>query len=285
MPPESTLSRDAVLARCRDALGPCEFAADLSTSHGEALTLEIDAGGIRWIAKHLRRRKKYLQELTAYRDWVPALGASAPALHSAHDDVRLLIISRLPGGPAEGTPAADDPRTHHRAGALTRLLHDGVPPVLVDFAQELRRRLDDYAERGRHVLTGDEIDTARAYAARLTGTAPTPAVPCHLDNQPRNWLVGPDGEIALIDFGNAKRQPWITDVSAIRQREWRERPDLEHAFFAGYGRQPDAADRRLADGHLAYLGIATIVWALDHDDPAFADQGRAWLRDLAHRSG
>jgi hypothetical protein len=34
-----------VLARCRDALGPCELVADLSTSHGKALTLEIEAAG------------------------------------------------------------------------------------------------------------------------------------------------------------------------------------------------------------------------------------------------
>jgi hypothetical protein len=68
----------------------------------------------------------------------------------------------------------------------------------------------------------------------------------------------------------------------MRQREWRDRPDLEHAFLTGYGRQPD---RRLAEAHLAFLGLATIGWALAHDDPAFADQGRAWLRDLAQRAG
>ena len=242
--------------------------------------MEIEAGGARWIAKHLRRTKKYVQERTAYRDWVPALGAHAPALHSAHDDVRLLIVSRLPGVPAEGTPAADDPETHRRAGALTRLLHEGTPPVEVDFAEELRLRLDDYVARGRDVLTADEIDVARSHAARLAGTPPTAAVPCHLDNEPRNWLVGPDDDVALIDFGNARRQPWITDVAPLRQRDWRARPDLAAAFFAGYGREPDDADRHLADGYVAYLAVSTIVWAHRHDDIPFADEARTWLREL-----
>ena len=275
-----------VLSRCRRELGPCELVADRSMPHGEALTLEVEtAAGVRWIAKHVRREKKYRQELTAYLEWVPALGPGAPTLHSAHDDLHLLLVSRLPGRPADGTPAAHDPEVHRRAGALTRLLHGSAAPVSdPGFAADLLRRLEKYIARAGGLLSADEIGFARARVAALDGS-PVVIVPCHRDNQPRNWIVGERGELGLIDFGHAERHNWITDVGQLRFRFWRARPELGEAFFDGYGREPGEADWRLFHSYVAYLGLSTVVWAHEHDDPEFEVEGHDWLRDLMAELG
>jgi hypothetical protein len=50
-----------------------------------------DARGVTWFAKRHRQRDRHEAEVTAYRQWVPALGGHAPRLHAA-DDLRSAII-------------------------------------------------------------------------------------------------------------------------------------------------------------------------------------------------
>lgn len=276
-----------LLDRCARVLGHAELVADRSASHGEAVVLEL-AGprGVRWIAKHARREKKYRQELTAYVEWVPALGAAAPALHSAHDDLRLLVLSRLPGRPVEGTPAEREPEVHRQAGALTRRLHDGATPRAdAAFAGDLARRLERYAARAESLLTGEEIAFARARVAALAARPPVTTVPCHLDNQPRNWLADEHGGLSLIDFGNAGRRPWIWDLASLWLRVRPGAPALADAFLAGYGRVPTDDDWLEFESCAAFLGLSTVVWAAEHGDPRFAQEGRRWLRDLMAARG
>lgn len=279
---ETTVDIDIVLVRCGSVLGGCELVADRSMPHGEALVLEIeDRRGVRWIAKQVRRESNYRQELAAYREWVRAPSAAAPTLHSAHDDLHLLLMSRLPGEPAEDTPAAHDPLVHRRFGALTRLLHDSAPPVQeTGFADRLRTRLEKYIARGDGLLTTPEVEFARSQIARLPTSPATLMVPCHMDNQPRNWIIGEHGECGVIDFGHAERQPWIVDVNRLCTRQWRGKPELADAFFAGYGREPSEDDRRLLAAYLVFAALSTIVWATEHDDSAFAAEGRHWLQEM-----
>lgn len=184
-------------------------------SHGEAIVLELaGADGAGWIAKCVLREKKYRQELTAYREWVPALADAAPMLHSVHHDLHLLLLNALDGRIVQGTPAEHDADVHHRIGTLTRLLHGSTVPLPVPrFAEHLAHRLEGYVVRGRALLSRDEIDFARGRVAALAGLPPVGTVPCHLDNHPRNWLLGDDGVVRMIDFGHAERQPWIRDIN------------------------------------------------------------------------
>lgn len=278
----TTVDTAAILAGCQVAVGPCRLVADWSMGHGEATTLEIESlDGERWIAKHIRREKKYRQELHAYREWVPALGVRAPTLHRAEDRLNLLILNRLPGVIAEGTSWAHHPEIHRQAGRLTRLLHDSAPSVAdPDVGADLARRLEACIARADGLLDQREIALARAHVAALAASGPIETVPCHLDDQPRNWIVDEDGTVALIDFGHAERQGWMREVVQLHFLDWPDAPDLRDAFFDGYGRHPDEQDWAQFTGYVAYLGAITVVWAHEHNDPDFAAKGRAWLHSL-----
>ncbi|WP_156757482.1 phosphotransferase [Actinokineospora pegani] len=275
------LNTPAVLDRCAAVFGPCVLIADRSTPQREALTLEVEAGdGVRWIAKQVRRDKKYREELTAYRDWVPALGASAPVLHSAHDDLRLLLLTRLPGEVVEGTAAERDPAVHRRVGELTRLLHDAAPPVLDEgFSVRLREKTARYARRAAGLLSAAEIGFVTGRVAALTDGA-VPVVPCHGDNLPRNWLLGPTGEVLLIDFGHADRDHRASEAVKLWFRYWRADSGLADAFFDGYGLWPDELDRAVFTACAAHTSLSTVVWAREHDDTGFEAEARGWLDDL-----
>lgn len=81
----------------------------------------------------------------------------------------------------------------------------------------------------------------------------------------------------MIDFGHAKRGIWIQDVSRMYFRHWPGHPELQQAFFTGYGQQPAEADWQLLRSVAAYAAMSTVVWAHAHADSAFEQEGRDML--------
>jgi Ser/Thr protein kinase RdoA (MazF antagonist) len=173
---------------------------------------------------------------------------------------------------------------HEQAGRLTRRLHDAVPPVLDDqILAATVQSLERWIERGRDLLAADDIAFARDRVAPLTGFGTVPTVPCHMDNQPRNWLVNDAGTVSMIDFGACKRDVRIRDLQRMYFQQWQGRPDLRDAFYAGYGRTPTADDLAMLRCFLAKNALSTVVWAHEHGDPDFERHGRRVLAEL--RSG
>lgn len=279
--------QERVVARCAELLGPCTVDADLSMPLAEAYVLALTYGdGQRCVAKAARQDKHHRRELHAYREWVPALGDRAPALLAHDDALRLLVLSWVPGRAADQTGKPLTPEVYAQAGRLTRLLHDSAAPVTdPSFAERLTGRLDEYVNRGGRLLSPADVAFARD-RVREVATLPSPAtVPCHGDNQPRNWVIDDAGRVGMIDFGRAERDIWIQDASRMYFRHWPDRPDLQRAFFDGYGRQPGAADWSLLRGYAAYSALSTVVWAREHDDAEFEAEGRTMLERLRNGDG
>jgi Ser/Thr protein kinase RdoA (MazF antagonist) len=276
------LAAEDLLDACEPFLGPVTLVRDLSWRLGDNKVVEVtDLGGRRWIAKAVLHREGYERELRALRRWAPALGAGAPVLLAADDGQQLLIMASRPGRLAEETNAEIDPAVHEQAGRLTRLLHDAEPPVLdADAAASTARKLEIWISRGSGLLTDEDIDFSREEVRPMAGLGPVPTVPCHLDNQPRNWLVGNGGTVSLIDFGMCKQDVWVRDVRRLYVQQWVGRPDLRDAFYAGYGRTPTEADLALLRCYLAYSALSTVVWGREHGDPDFEEQGRRTLAEL-----
>jgi Ser/Thr protein kinase RdoA (MazF antagonist) len=273
---------DDLLGACERFLGPVTMIADMSWRLGDNRVVEVrDREGRAWIAKAVLYQDGYDRELRALRRWAPALGGSAPALLAADDERQLLIMASRPGRLAEETGAQTDPAVHEQAGRLTRRLHDAEPPVLdPDIAASKAARLETWISRGSHLLSDEDVAFTREQVRPLATIGPLPTVPCHLDNQPRNWLVDDGGAVSLIDFGMCKRDVWVSDVRRLYVQQWVGRPDLRDAFYAGYGRTPTAADLALLRCYLAYSALTTIVWASDHGDPGFEEKGRRTLARL-----
>ena len=284
--PDSVVEEIASDAEALDhvhrVLGPVDVVADRSWAHGEARVLEVRTRGDEHaIAKWHRGGRNYHRELSAYQLYVPALGGDAPRLVASDDRLQLLILSRVPGALVEGSDAEHDPVVHVRAGEVLRRLHDSTPAIVNDhFGDAVMSKFAYWADRIGDAASEAELDIARRIAATSLELGPLPMVPAHRDNSSRNWMLGPDGHVRLIDFAAVEFEPWAVDLFRLQQREWLDAPLLRESFLDGYGRRPDERDHAVLHAFHAVSAIATIAWALDHDDLVFAAQGREMLDRL-----
>ena len=227
------------------------------------------------------RRSNYHTEREAYQRWVPALGDGASQVVYFDHALQLLVFRKINGVIADGTPYALDPRIHQQAGVLLRRLHDCEPPSeAADLAKVLRTTVERAIDNARSLGFLTPADAAAiSFVGRIIddlGEVPIMMVPTHGDNQPRNWLVDDDG-VHLIDFGLTNLGWWGRDLNRLRQQQWREREDLQDAFFTGYGRPATVAEEAMLQARDAQSALTTMFWAREHNDPDFEKDGHSVL--------
>jgi Phosphotransferase enzyme family len=185
-------------------------------------------------------RDKHDREVHAYRHWTPALGSSAPQLVAA-DAQALTIVTTALGG-------------HPHPGPLT--------------------------SRARPFIDAADLGNASAHLAALQQATDPDGVPCHLDFQPRNWLLGPGADLYLVDFEHARTDLPLRDLVCLRFRAWPGRPDLKDAFLNGYGRDLTGSDIETLQ-HLGALDALTAI-ARGHQnhDIQLVQYGHSTLRQL-----
>ncbi|WP_192498661.1 phosphotransferase family protein [Ornithinimicrobium pratense] len=125
-----------------------------------------------------------------------------------------------------------------------------------------------------HRMPHDVVERVRAFGC---ADGQVDLVPTHGDLSPRNWVVH-DGVISFIDLGRADLRPRATDLFRLQDRSWRGRPDLERAFFTGYGADP--RDVWWWPSLVLAEHIGTAVWAHQVGDEAFEAKGLRGLREV-----
>jgi hypothetical protein len=272
----------AELVRYLDrALGPCAVVGDRSWVHGRASVLEVrDVHGVTWFAKRHCGASNYRAELAAYQKWVPALGEQAPTLRAHDDALQTLVLSAVPGEAGSDFALGMDPAIQRRAGQLLRRFHEAESlGPWDDFAAAKLDAMEKWAARADDLLEPSQLDFARSEVRRLGGLGSPARVPCHRDYGPRNWLVA-DGRVHVIDFEWARPEVWVNDLARLYFGPWRDRPDLQEAFFDGYGRAIDETDRTILLGCGALSAVSTVIWAHAQGDASFEETGRENLRHL-----
>jgi Ser/Thr protein kinase RdoA (MazF antagonist) len=280
--PRVTCLSDDLQSLLHRTLGPAQLVADLSWDHGESLVLLIlTEDGRRAVVKSHREDRKFRTELAAYRSVVTALGDGAPRLLGYDLHQKALVLSYLPGSPVDRLSEATSARIHAQAGRLLRSLHDAMEPVpLTDWHRRLSERLRRWLARsGARILGTDEVARAWSEVHRVAHLEPL-GVFTHCDWQPRNWLLDRPA-LRAIDFEHSRWEVWVVDVQKLWWGSWRDRPDLRDAFLSAYDPNGDrtlepAPFRAIAAVHL----VSTVVWATEHDDPAYAAEARRGLRVL-----
>lgn len=239
--------------------------------------LHVRSGGSSFTVKASGPENTHFpRELAAHRGWTDVLvrRGDTSRLVEADPEARVLVLDRIPGRLALGTPDEHSPDVHRQAGAMLRRFHDQASRSDPDFLADARRKgLASLDEPHR-------IDRASADRARrlLTGLVPGPAtlVPTHGDWQARNWIVH-GGRLHAIDFGRFAFRPAANDLTRLAVQHWVDDPSLEAAFFAGYGDDPrDPEAWRWLQLREA---IGTAVWAYAVGDEAFEAQGHRMLRE------
>jgi hypothetical protein len=267
----------ALAEAARQSLGTCEITAVL----GSAVARVRDNSGQEFVVKRHGSREKYDREVHAYRRWTPVLGSSAPALTTADPVTLTILTTALPGEPPLGGSSA---AVHQQAGTLLRRFHEAEPPRdLPWFSRWLGNRARHWATQAAALLTDQDTATIGRHLAALAGIGIPRGGPCHLDFQPRNWLVDDSGNVALIDFEHARIDIPARDFVRLRFRTWVSRPDLEEAFFTGYGRRLTCAEEELI-WHLGALDTLTaLARGYQTGDAALIAAGRATLSRLGQR--
>lgn len=255
-------------------IGPCEVTAMLT---GEVARVTIPSGGEFMVKQH-SHRLLHEREIHAYRHWTRALGPSAPRLVAVDNDAMIIITSALPGMTASGDLTSS---VHRQAGALLRRLHDAEPPIdLTWFSGWLQDRVGHWISRATTLLAAADVKIIKSHLEVLSRLGAPRGGPCHLDFQPRNWIISPSGGVSLVDFEHARIDLPARDLVRLRFRVWADRPDLRDAFLSGYGRPLSPAEDLLI-WHLGALDTLTAL-ARGHEnaDPALTAVGYATLRQL-----
>lgn len=255
--------------------------SDLSWDLIDTAVLKVESGQRRCIVKAGGPANHHIErEMRAHQSWVHALSRQnrAPKLIHADRSTNVLVSEYLEGCLVEGTEAEYATETYVQAGALLRAFHQQAVRSDPDYeSAATARALTWLGEPHR-------IDASAAERARtILGTyepKPVDVVPTHGDWQPRNWLV--DGsEVKIIDFGRFGFRPAASDFCRLAVQQWRIDPQLEPAFFSGYG--PDPRDSQLWKVMQLREAVATAAWAYKVGDIKFERQGHQMLHDALHR--
>lgn len=281
LPPPSVLLDAASTWATSVGAGPtASLVEEWIWPHGQSRVARVRTGAGDVVVKWERSARDLEREVTALRDWAPALGDDAGQLLAVDADAHVLVLTHVPGAPASG-PVGLDPETHRRAGALLARLHASAPGVPdEEYGERLLAELEEKAAVHASLVDPRELAALRAIAAPVASVRTMRLVPAHRDYGPRNWLVDGDGHVRVIDFAHAELSPWAVDLQKLTMREWRGRPDLEAAFLEGYGRVPDDEDRLVLRAYVALSTLATIAWSIAHDDAAFEAEARSVLAGL-----
>lgn len=265
----------------RQLLGDVRTVADPSLP-GHLLRL-VDGDGRSYLAKQHRLRDRYQTEEHAYRVWSQHLSGHVPELVGCHDSTRTLIFTAVPGTNGTNlTPGSEEEvRAHHVAGTVLGTLHRATTsPMTGAIGAGLAQRLRAWAERADQIglLTGHQLGRLLDAAETLAGTHMDSAV-CHLDYQPRNWVVSPH-HFVVCDLEHMRRDARLRDFARMEFRHWQAAPHLRDAFFDGYGDRPTGDEQRLLDTFGAIEAATALVRGHEQRDNALVGHGRTALARL-----
>lgn len=268
---------EPLLGLCRQLVDPDAQPITLHPGHNGTAALRAVTTVGEVIVKLHRGADRHQQEVHAYQHWTPALGDGAPRLVAVNDDPAAIIVTAVPGRPLAETPLSPtrEADAHRQAGELLRRLHAAAPPRWEpDMTAWLAERGEHWLALARDLLPAPRRAEIRAHLRALAQLAPIPAVPCHLDYTPRNLVIQPAGDVAVIDFEHARYDLAARDLVRLATRVWTGRPALESSFMSSYG-PLTSLDRQVIE-HCAHIdGLTSAVRAAGRSPPVSTPRARA----------
>ena len=266
-------------------LGSLEGVRFCGWDHAESNVWEVAANDTRYYLKQHKQPRKFRQEVYAYQHWTPFL-SNVPELIAFRERPNALLLSAVPGVLAQKvtlTPSREK-EVYRRAGAFLRRLHDVAFNDMdtLPLAEALLKRSESWLKRAEGFIDEQTTGWTRVQledAVSVIEQRGWMRVPCHRDYTARNWLLD-DEDFYVIDFEHAKPDLFLTDFGKLSSLVWLQRPDLQNAFFGGYGRSLTHDETGVLERLVAHGALVMVVWACEHGDKAFEQQGRAVLKRL-----
>ncbi|MEU4574614.1 NAD-dependent epimerase/dehydratase family protein [Nonomuraea sp. NPDC023979] len=279
----STSEHD-ILALARRHLGPVTRLPRLDLpAH---LMLLAASGGERYVLKRHDNLDRFRAETHAYATWVRSLGDHAPRLIHADLDSLSLLLTVIPGQRATQLPegSAAECLAHRAAGRVLRLLHQASPGRSqsgTDVSAYLAERMRWWTARAQlaRLIEPSDLRALHSWADRMA-VEPLETAICHLDYQPRNWTLGPTGDIGVLDFEHTRPDARVRDFSRLEHRYWRRTPHLRTAFFEGYGSPLAPSDLELLQRFRKLEAITALVRGHESGNAGLLAHGRMLIDDL-----
>ena len=246
-------------------------------SWGETSTkvLEAVADGQHCIIKSFGPKNHHFErELLAHREFLAPLleRETAPKLIHVDVDESVLVTAWLPGTLVEKGDAELEPEAYRQAGQLLASLHNQSAKYSSDYVEKVLEKLQRTLA-AEHRIESSLLRRVEKAISSIESVC-VELVPCHGDFQPRNWLTN-SGEVALIDYGRAAWRIRQTDLVRLSAQQFRGHPELEDAFYSGYGSDPRGDEL----WGLAYLeeAVGTAVYAHRIGAEDFEAQGHQMI--------
>lgn len=252
-------------------------------------------GGVAWL-KHHEHPRLYQRELLGLEQFVPALGEqhwwSAPALIAKDDAIEAILMSDVNGQILEGASAspAELSEMFRLAGRFSALLHnlEVNAPDGLSTKEYLSDRLSYYLNEGKDAVASSIVETAEAMIAEACSHVDSRRVACHMDYSPRNWLLQRSAQgirLGVIDWERARYDSWLQDIQRMAYDWFHREPHLGDAFYQGYGRDLTARETIQLDAICLVTAIASIPWAVSHNDRQFESLSRHQIQIICSNSG
>lgn len=247
-------------------------------------------GGERWFGKVHAGPKLHRREVTAYQKWTVALGAGrAPELVAADTQTGTVLVTAVPGLGLDTLrlPAEQERAAYEQAGELLARFHaaaadESTPEVTEEAWGEAIAQL-----LNRAAANAPEHDLAMV--RMLVGEAPPrlPPVSQHGDYMPKNWMWDEtEQRLRVIDFERAELRPAVyRDLSRLRYRILRNRPDLDAAFHHGYGRPLTEEEQIACRTYGAMDALDCLDWGIRQRDIGLVDEANTMLENLRLETG
>lgn len=254
-----------------------QIIADLSWGLTDTKVLHLHDRGQQYIIKTAGAENHHLhREFVAHaRYTAPLVSRGLTArVRFVDEPLRLLVLDYLPGYLCDHSPAELDPAIHIQAGRVLRLLHDQGCYSDLNYEKKFVDKCLNWLSDEHRIKPNQR---ARAtMVLREYRTQPAVLVPTHGDWQPRNWIIN-GAKLHVIDFGRFDFRPAASDLNRLAVQQWKAAPELESAFFEGYGEDP--RDARTWPILALREAIGTAVWAYQVGDVGFEAQGHQMLFD------
>ncbi|TLS44382.1 aminoglycoside phosphotransferase family protein [Streptomyces montanus] len=287
-----------LLEWAQSVVGPVHLVRDVSHGRVNSRVWQLTCATGIVFAKLAPSPMSFGRDTRALREVVPGLEpGTAPLLLAADPLQQALLLSPVSGRTVKSLSLthAEQRMLHRQAGSWLRRFHGGAGEVSAqdhaDAAAEVARAAaggEKHLDRAGNLIGPKDRWTVRWHAAALGRLGPLPAGYVHGDFQERNWLLdtGPAARVfGAVDLERARPHAAVADLVLLACGSWVGRPDLQEAFFEGYGRAL-SAEEQWALRCLSVLDAASAIsWGVPNGDGEIGDaeiveRGRATLARL-----
>ncbi|TPQ21253.1 aminoglycoside phosphotransferase family protein [Streptomyces sporangiiformans] len=285
-----------LLEWAQSVIGTVHLVRDVSHGRGNSRVWQLTyATGIVF-AKLAPSPKSFSRDTRALREVVPGLEPGTAPLLLAADPLQLaLLLSPVSGRTVKSLSLAhaEQRMLHRQAGSWLRRFHGSAGELSAqdhaDADAEIARTAaggEKHLDRAGNLIGPEDRRTVRWHAAalgQLGQLGQLPAGYVHGDFQERNWLLdtGPAARVfGAVDLERARPHAAVADLVLLACGSWVGRPDLQEAFFEGYGRAL-TAEEQWALRCLSVLDAASAIsWGVPNGDDEIVERGRATLARL-----